>query len=130
VNSIEIRFMVSQTLWLRIYGRVVVYRPLVPHNRVRASNLQSSKWLYDNKLKLRWPSLLLIQNDLMLRLPNLGDYMWRCCQTSMVHMVHLVAHSVSTKICLFLLILQLLTSKWIVFKMIILKFVINIWFLF
>jgi hypothetical protein len=56
--------MVSSTLWMRICGWLVVYRPLVPRNQVWANNLWLCKQLYENKLKLRWL-------ELMLRWPNL-----------------------------------------------------------
>jgi hypothetical protein len=105
-----------------------VYQPLVPCNRVQAPKLQPFRWLYKNKLKLKWSNLLLRQNNLVLRQQILGNYTWSCYQTSVVYVVHLLAHPVPTKIRL--LILQLLFSRWIVFKLVVFKFVINIWFLF
>jgi hypothetical protein len=68
MDPIEIMFTISLTLQLRICKWAVVYRSLVPCNRVRANNLWLSRWLYDNKLKLR-------RSDLVLRWPNL-DLRW------------------------------------------------------
>jgi hypothetical protein len=94
VDLIEIKFMVSSTLWMRICGWLVVYRPLVPRNQVWANNLWLCKQLYENKLKLRWL-------ELMLRWPNLipRQLTWgikwmslsNYCQPLGVHVVYLVA---------------------------------------
>ena len=56
VDPIEIGFMISPTLRPRINGWVVVYWLLVGHYWDRASNLQTSRQLYENKLKLRHPT--------------------------------------------------------------------------
>jgi len=103
INPIEIRFTVFLTLQLRICKWAVVYRSLVPCNRVRANNLLLSRWLYDNKFKLRRP-------DLVLRWPNL-DLRWpawwikwifssSCWQPLLVQVVNFIALVVSMKIYL------------------------------
>lgn len=115
VEWIEIRFTISQILQLRIYGRVIVYWPLVLQNWVQALNLWSSRWLYNYKFKLWQPDLVLRQNDLVLRWPKLGDNIWSYCQTWVVHVVHLIRPLVPTKIYL---LLQFMSFKWTIFKLI------------
>jgi hypothetical protein len=69
MDPIEIKFTISPTLRLRICESVVMYRPLVPHNRDRANNLWSSKRIYENKFKLEQLSLVLSRPNLGLRQP-------------------------------------------------------------
>lgn len=107
VDPIEIEFTVSSILQLMICEWVVVYWSLVPCNWVQANNLWSSKWLYENKFKLR-------RLDLVLRRPNL--YMrwlvwaikWissnNCWQSLLVQVANLVTLLVSIKVCLLLLL--------------------------
>jgi hypothetical protein len=115
VEWIEIRFTISQILQLRIYGRVIVYWPLVLQNWVQALNLWSSRWLYNYKFKLLQPDLVLRQNDLVLRWPKLGDCIWSYCYTWVIHVVNPICPLVPMKICL---LLQLMSSKWTIFKLI------------
>jgi hypothetical protein len=88
VDLIEIGFIISQTLRLKICEWAIVYRPLIPRNRVRAPNLQLSKQLYKSKLKLRQPGFVPRWLNLGSRRPNLGDCTRRCCQTLVVRNNH------------------------------------------
>jgi len=84
VDPIEIGFIISHILRLRICEWAIMYQPLIPRNRVRALNLQLSKQLYKSKLKLKQPGFVSRWLNLGLRRPNLGDCMRRCCQTLVV----------------------------------------------
>jgi hypothetical protein len=128
VDPIEIEFMIFQTLQLRIYRWTIMYWPWVPHNWLRALNLQSTRHFYENMFKLKRLGFLLRQNDLVLIRPHLGYCTWSCYQTWVVYVVHLAPHPVPVKICIHLLLLYHMSSRWIVFKLIIFKFLINIWF--
>jgi hypothetical protein len=106
--------MVSSTLWMRICGWLIVYRPLVPHNQVWANNLWLCKQLYENKLKLkrlelmlRWPNLIPRQLTWGIKWMSLSNY----CQPLAVHVVYLVALLVLVmKICLCLRLFLKFTS--------------------
>jgi hypothetical protein len=102
----------TRTIQSRICEHSIMYWLLVPRNQVWTPNLWLSKQLYENKLKLKWLDLVLRWPNLGPRQPNLGYCIRSCCQTSMVHVVYLVAHLVLMKIRLFLLLLlQLLSSR-------------------
>jgi hypothetical protein len=94
VDLIEIEFTTSPTLQPRISGRVVVYRPLVPHNQDWAINVRQSRRWYENKFKLRWPNLVMNWPNLGLRQPTWGVNLisssnyW---QPSLVHVINLLA---------------------------------------
>jgi len=108
VDSIKIWFIISLTLQLRIYGHTILYWLLVSCNQVWANNIWSSKWLYENKLKLKRPSLVLRRPNLNLRRPTWGIkliFSSSCFRSLLVHVVYLVALLVWMKIRLRLLFL-------------------------
>jgi len=59
MDLIEIKFAISPILRLRICESVVMYQPLVPHNRDRANNIWLFKRMYENKFKLKQLNLVL-----------------------------------------------------------------------
>jgi hypothetical protein len=105
-----------------------MYRSLAPRNRVWAPNLQSSRQLYKNKLKLRLPSLMLRQPNLDPRWPNFGDCTRICCQASVVHVVYPITHLIrqrSTSTFFFFFSLCILDK---LYSIIFFKLIIKFWF--